>query len=68
MNRLVFLAALALVSSSCASIATNAIADALSGPGTLGTDDDPELVRDAAPFGLKTMESVLDSQPKHVGL
>ncbi|HEY1086739.1 MAG TPA: TRAP transporter TatT component family protein [Archangium sp.] len=68
MNRLALLAALALVSSSCASIASNAIADALSGPGTLGTDDDPELVRDAAPFGLKTMESVLDSQPKHVGL
>ena len=27
------------------------VADALSGPGTLGTDDDPELVRDAAPSG-----------------
>lgn len=59
---------LALAASGCASVATGALADALSGPGTLGTDDDPELVRDAAPFGLKTMESVLQSQPKHVGL
>jgi len=69
MFRLAFPAALALVCSGCfSSFATNLVADALSGPGTLGTDDDPELVRDAAPFGLKTMESVLQSQPKHVGL
>ncbi|MFZ5445867.1 MAG: TRAP transporter TatT component family protein [Myxococcota bacterium] len=63
------LALLGLSTSGCfASIATGALADALSGPGTLGSDDDPELVRDAAPFGLKTMESVLQSQPEHVGL
>ena len=49
-------------------IATSALADALSGPGSLGTDDDPELVFTAAPFGLKTMESVLKEQPRHVGL
>lgn len=57
-----------LSSSGCAGIATGVLADALSGPGTLGRDDDPELVRDAAPFGLKTMESVLESQPRHLGL
>lgn len=68
MFRLAFALSLALAASGCASVATGALADALSGPGTLGTDDDPELVRDAAPFGLKTMESVLQSQPKHVGL
>ena len=69
MTRLALVAALALLSSGCIrSFATGVVADALSGPGTLGTDDDPELVRDAAPFGLKTMESVLQSQPTHVGL
>jgi hypothetical protein len=68
MTRFILPLALALTFTGCASIATGAIADALSGPGTLGTDDDPELVRDAAPFGLKTMESVLQSQPRHVGL
>ena len=69
MIRLALVAALALLSSGCIrSFATGIVADALSGPGTLGTDDDPELVRDAAPFGLKTMESVLASQPQHVGL
>ncbi|MEW5737952.1 MAG: TRAP transporter TatT component family protein [Myxococcota bacterium] len=66
--RLFFTALLALALPGCKSIATNAIADALSGPGNLGSDDDPELIRDAAPFGLKTMESVLESQPEHVGL
>lgn len=60
---------IALFSSGCfGSFATGVVADALSGPGTLGQDDDPELVRDAAPFGLKTMESVLEAKPKHVGL
>ncbi len=69
MIRLILCATLALATSGClGTIATGALADALSGPGTLGTDDDPELVRDAAPFGLKTMESVLASQPRHVGL
>lgn len=53
----------------CKSLATGALADALSGNGgALARDDDPELVADAAPFGLKTMESVLVSQPEHVGL
>lgn len=69
MIRLALATALVLLTSGCfKSFATNLVADALSGPGTLGHDDDPELVRDAAPFGLKTMESVLESQPEHVGL
>ena len=69
MLRIALVSSLAVFGSGCfASFATGVVADALSGPGTLGTDDDPELVRDAAPFGLKTMESVLQSQPKHVGL
>jgi hypothetical protein len=60
---------LLLAPSGCASLATGALADALSGSGGgLGRDDDPELVAAAAPFGLKTMESVLVSQPEHLGL
>lgn len=51
------------------SLASGAMADALSGSGGVyGQDDDPELVRDATPFALKTMEGVLVSQPEHVGL
>jgi predicted anti-sigma-YlaC factor YlaD len=66
--RLVFTALVVLALAGCTSIATSVIADALSGPGNLGSDDDPELVRDAAPFGLKTMERLLEAQPEHGGL
>ncbi len=39
-------------------------ADALGGEGdTFASDDDPELVRDALPFALKTTEGLLGSQP-----
>lgn len=66
---LVLVGAVSSALSGCKSLATGALADALSGSGgALGRDDDPELVADAAPFGLKTMESVLVSQPEHVGL
>src|SRR4051812_14484130 len=60
---------LLLVTQSGCSIRTYALrgaADALSGTGGgLGTDDDPQLVRDAVPFGLKTMESLAESLPDH---
>jgi len=50
-------------------MATSALADAMTQSGsTLASDDDPELVRDAAPFGLKTMEGLLEEKPHHVGL
>jgi hypothetical protein len=39
-----------------------------SGPDVFGTDDDPQLIRDAVPFGLKTMESLLQTLPEHRGL
>lgn len=69
MPRLLAIALLALSLSGCvSSLAAGALADVLSGPSNLGSDDDPELVRDAAPFGLKTMESVLEAKPEHVGL
>lgn len=51
------------------SLATGALADALStGGGVYASDDDPELVSGAVPFGLKTMESVLVEEPEHRGL
>jgi predicted anti-sigma-YlaC factor YlaD len=45
--------------------ALRSAADALSGPSSTGTDDDPLLVRDSAPFGLKTMETLAESLPDH---
>ncbi len=51
------------------SMAVNALGDALAaGGGTYAQDDDPELVRDASAFGLKTIESLLDAEPEHRGL
>lgn len=48
-------------------MAVNSIADALSegNAGVYATDDDPELVGDALPFALKTMESLLEATPRH---
>lgn len=46
--------------------AANRAGDALSGSGTaFASDDDPELVKAAAPFSLKLMESVLEHTPEH---
>ena len=56
---------MALLASGCV---TKLLANALSGPSTLTSDDDPELIRDAAPFGLKLMETVLQREPNDVPL
>jgi predicted anti-sigma-YlaC factor YlaD len=65
-------AGLVLVLASGCSIkkmAMTQVANALSSGGsTFETDDDPELVAAAIPFGLKTYESLLDELPKHTGL
>jgi predicted anti-sigma-YlaC factor YlaD len=51
------------------SMAVDSIADSLSGTGdTFSADNDPELIREAVPFSLKLMESVLSATPRHVGL
>src|SRR5436305_196133 len=65
-----FLALLLLAACSPKRIALNSVADALASPegGSFARDDDPELVRDAVPFALKTMESLADSLDDHVGL
>ncbi len=51
------------------SMAVNKIGDAMAETGSnFASDEDPELVGDAIPFGLKTMEGLLESAPKHKGL
>lgn len=53
----------------CRGAALSLAAGAISGGGTsYASDDDPELVRDAVPFGLKTMEGLLEGKPRHEGL
>jgi predicted anti-sigma-YlaC factor YlaD len=50
-------------------IALNSVANTLAASGdTFSSDEDPELVRDAVPFALKTYESLLASLPRHRGL
>jgi predicted anti-sigma-YlaC factor YlaD len=49
--------------------ATSVVADSMASGGTnLTSDNDPELVRAAAPFGLKTFEALLETLPRHVPL
>jgi predicted anti-sigma-YlaC factor YlaD len=51
------------------SIAVNSLGNALAeGGSSYASDEDPELVREAIPFGLKTMESLLEEAPRHKGL
>ena len=50
-------------------IAVNKLGNALAGGGdTFTGDDDPDLIRDALPFSLKLMESLLAESPRHKGL
>ena len=70
-SAVLLLALAALLAGGCSikRMAVNSVANSLSsGPDVYGTDDDPELVRDALPFGLKTMESLLEALPTHEGL
>lgn len=65
------LSSLALLTPGCSirRMAVNKLGDALAQSGTtFSSDDDPELVRDALPFALKLMESLLAEAPKHPGL
>ncbi len=64
------LAALCLSGCSVKTFAVNRLGDTLSAPGpsVYTTDDDPELIRAALPFSLKTIESLLQASPKHKGL
>jgi len=50
--------------------AIDQLADALSSGGgsAFASDDDPELIRQALPFSLKLLESLLAESPRHRGL
>lgn len=62
--------AAALAGCSIKTFAVNKLGDTLSAPGpsVYTTDDDPELIKAALPFSLKTLESLLQSSPKHKGM
>lgn len=66
------LASLALLAGGCTTLkhtAVNQLGDALANGGTtFAADDDPQLIKDAAPFSLKLMESLLAENPGHRGL
>lgn len=50
-------------------MAVNKLGDALAGGGTaFASDEDPELIKAAAPFSLKLMEGLLAESPRHRGL
>ena len=62
---------LLLLSAGCSikRVAINKLGNALaSGGNTFTSDDDPDLVEAAIPFGLKLYESLLAESPKHTGL
>jgi len=71
-GRFAVLVCLALPLSGCALVkhkAVGMVAGTLASGGDVFTrDDDPELVADAIPFGLKLYESLLDSAPKNKDL
>lgn len=62
--------ALSLPGCSIRMMAINSLGDALASgsSSTFARDDDAELVRDAVPFALKTIESLIEQSPKHRGL
>jgi predicted anti-sigma-YlaC factor YlaD len=63
------LLSIALTGCSLQKMAVNRLGDALAAGGTtFATDNDPELVRDALPFSLKLIESLLAESPRHRGL
>jgi predicted anti-sigma-YlaC factor YlaD len=62
---------LPLVAGGCSlrKFAANSVGNSLAnGPDVFSTEDDPDLVRDAVPFGLKTMESLLAVVPENRNL
>jgi len=67
---LLMAAALALATGcSVKRMAVNQVGNALAGGGaTFASDDDPELIKQAVPFGLKLQESLLAESPNHRGL
>jgi predicted anti-sigma-YlaC factor YlaD len=66
-----FLATFVVLAPGCSiqRMAVDRLGDALATGGTtFGSDDDPQLVREALPFTLKLIESLLAESPGHEGL
>jgi len=62
---------LALLASGCSikRLAVNKVGDAIASSGSgYESDEDPELVREALPFSLKLLESLLSESPQHEGM
>ncbi len=60
-----------LVGSGCSikTMAINSLADTLAESASVyASDEDPELVRSALPFSLKTLETLLETSPENAGL
>ncbi len=71
MRRCIVVACAALFLAGCSvkRIAADAMGDAIAGGGGVWTsENDPDLVREAMPFGLKSNESLLEVTPRHAGL
>jgi len=70
-SRLLALVLAASVGVGCSikKLAINGLADTLAKSGdSFASDEDPDLIRDAVPFSLKTIESLLVEVPEHKGL
>ncbi len=68
-NLAVAIACVPLAACSISRFAVNTLGDALAeGGSTYASDDDPELVGQALPFALKTIEGLLQKSPGHKGL
>jgi predicted anti-sigma-YlaC factor YlaD len=66
---IIFFASLVNTGCSVRRFAVKKIGDAIANSGTtFASDDDPQLVRDAVPFSLKLIESLLAETPRHQGL
>jgi predicted anti-sigma-YlaC factor YlaD len=69
--RLTVVCCLVALSAGCSikKMAVNKVGDMLSSSGsTFESDEDPDFVAAAIPFGLKLYEGLLDESPKHTGL
>src|SRR5580658_10623269 len=69
--RLTAVCCLVALSAGCSikKMAVNKVGDMLSSSGTtFESDEDPDFVAAAIPFGLKLYEGLLDESPKHTGL
>ena len=68
-SAVVIVMAVVLAACSIKRMAVDIIGDALSGGGgVFASEEDPQLIREALPFGLKTYESLLAISPEHEGL